>query len=62
MEPKLLCQELTVDRIEIGHDGKVEAPNAPGMGININLDAVKKYLVDAEIKVDGKVLYSTPKV
>jgi len=62
MEPKLLCQELTLDRIEIGSDGKVEAPSAPGMGININLEAVKKYLVEAEIKVDGKILYRTPKV
>ncbi len=62
MEPKLLCQELTLDRIEIGSDGKVAAPDAPGIGININLDAVKKYLVEAEIKVGGKILYSTPKV
>jgi len=62
MEPKALCQELTVERIEIGSDGKVAAPDAPGTGININVDTVKKYLVDAEIKVGGKILYSTPKV
>ncbi|NCA18553.1 MAG: mandelate racemase/muconate lactonizing enzyme family protein [Actinobacteria bacterium] len=62
MEPKLLCQELTVNRIDVGADGMIEAPDAPGMGVTINTAAVKKYLVEAEIKVKGKVLYSTPTV
>ena len=62
MEPKLLCQELTLDRIEVGADGMIEAPDAPGMGVTINTAAVKKYLVEAEIKVKGKTLYSTPTV
>ena len=62
MEPKLLCQELTLDRIEVGADGMIEAPDAPGMGLTINTAAVKKYAVEAEIKVAGKILYSTPVV
>jgi len=62
MEPKLLCQELTVNRIDVGSDGMIEAPDAPGTGITINTAAVKKYLVEAEIKVKGKTLYSTPTV
>jgi hypothetical protein len=40
----------------------IEAPDAPGTGVTMNTAAVKKYLVDAEIKVKGKVLYSTPTV
>ena len=62
MEPKLLCQELTVNRIDVGSDGMIEAPDAPGTGITINTAAVKKYLVEADIKVKGKTLYSTPTV
>jgi L-alanine-DL-glutamate epimerase-like enolase superfamily enzyme len=62
MEPKMLCQELTLDRIEVGDDGMIEAPDAPGMGVTINTEAVKKYLIEAEIKVKGKILYATPSV
>jgi hypothetical protein len=40
----------------------ISAPDSPGTGITINTDAVKKYLVEAEIKVKGKVLYSTPRL
>jgi L-alanine-DL-glutamate epimerase-like enolase superfamily enzyme len=62
MEPKALCQELTLDRIDVGSDGMIEAPDAPGLGMTINTAAVKKYLVEAEIKVNGKILYTTPTV
>jgi L-alanine-DL-glutamate epimerase-like enolase superfamily enzyme len=60
MEPKALCQELTVDKIEVDKDGMIYAPDKPGMGVEINLAGIKKYLVDVEIKVAGKLLYSTP--
>ena len=62
MEPKSLCVELTVDKIEVESDGMITIPDRPGIGLEINLAAVKKYLVDTEIKVDGKVLYTTPTV
>jgi len=35
-------------------------PEEPGLGIELDLAGMKKYLVDAEIKVGGKVLYRTP--
>ncbi len=60
MEPKALCQELTVDKIEVDKDGMIYAPDKPGMGVEINLVGIKKYLVDVEIKVAGKLLYYTP--
>jgi L-alanine-DL-glutamate epimerase-like enolase superfamily enzyme len=62
MEPKSLCVELTVDKIEVESDGMITIPDRPGIGLEINLAAVKKYLVDTEIKVAGKVLYKTPTV
>ena len=40
----------------------ISVPEQPGLGIEINLDAVKKYLVDVEIRVGGRVLYATPKL
>jgi len=62
MEPKLLCQELTTNRIELDKDGMISAPDKPGTGMDINLDAVKKYLVQTQIQVGGKTLYTTPSV
>ncbi len=60
MEPKLLCQELTLNKIEIDSEGMIKAPDSPGTGIEINIQAVKKYLVDVEINVEGESLYTTP--
>jgi L-alanine-DL-glutamate epimerase-like enolase superfamily enzyme len=62
MEPKLLCQELTTNRIELDKNGMISAPAKPGTGMDINLDAVKKYLVQTQIQVGGKTLYTTPSV
>ena len=62
MEPKLLCQELTTNRIELDKNGMISAPDKPGTGMDINLDAVKQYLVQTQIEVGGKTLYRTPSV
>jgi len=62
MEPKLLCQELTTNRIELDKNGMISAPDKPGTGMDINLDAVKKYLLQTQIQVGGKTLYTTPSV
>ena len=62
MEPKVLCQELTTNRIELDKNGMIWAPDKPGTGMDINLDAVKKYLVQTQIEVGGKTLYRTPSV
>ncbi len=62
MEPKALCQELTVNNIPIDSDGMISVNESPGLGIQFNTATVKKYLVDVEIKVENKVLYKTPAV
>ena len=35
-------------------------PDAPGLGIEINPDALARYRVDVEIKAGGRTLFSTP--
>lgn len=62
MEPKLLCQELRTDQIEIDKDGMIAVPESPGLGIKFNTGTIKKYLVEVEIIVESKVLYRTPMV
>ena len=43
-------------------EGMLKIPTTPGLGLELDLDAVKKYLVDVEIRVGGRVLYATPKL
>ena len=62
MEPKLLCQELNLNRISMDADGMISVPESPGLGIDFNLDTIRKYLVDVEIVVNKEVLYRTPTV
>jgi len=59
-ELKALAAELTTERIRPDANGNVLIPERPGLGVSINLQTVKKYLVDTEIRVGGKVLYRTP--
>jgi L-alanine-DL-glutamate epimerase-like enolase superfamily enzyme len=57
--PKPLARELTRNRLNRDKDGYVAAPNAPGLGIDIDTTAARRYLVDVEIKVKGKPLFSS---
>ncbi|HYF49161.1 MAG TPA: mandelate racemase/muconate lactonizing enzyme family protein [Planctomycetota bacterium] len=61
-ELKPLAAELTNERIRPNANGEVLIPERPGLGVSINLQTVKKYLVDTEIRVGGKVIYRTPTI
>lgn len=54
--------DLTHNHLERDANGLVRAPDAPGLGMEINYATVKRYLVDVEITVAGRVLYQTPHV
>ena len=60
--PKPLALEFTRNHLERDADGEIAAPNAPGHGIEIEPAGVRKYLVDAEIRVAGRTLYRTPAI
>lgn len=62
VEPKALALEITREHLSVGDDGLVRAPDAPGLGISPDPAGIRKYLVEAEIKVGGKTLYRTPPV
>lgn len=62
VELKSLAVEITENHIKPDKDGYVHAPEAPGLGMRINLAGLRKYLVDTEIKVNGNVLYRTPEL
>ena len=59
-EMKSLARELARERILRDSDGMIHVPESPGLGITPDTDALQKYLVQARIEVQGKVLYETP--
>jgi len=61
-DPKPLAVAVARNPILRDANGEIRAPEAPGLGIDVDLAAMKQWLVDAEIRVGGKVIYSTPKV
>jgi len=59
-ESSALATELTRERILPDEEGLIRAPESPGLGITPNPEAVKKYLVNVDIRIDGKTAYRTP--
>ena len=59
-DPRPLAQAVASNPLPRDPDGQVRAPDAPGLGITVDTDALKRYLVDTEIRVGGKVIYATP--
>jgi L-alanine-DL-glutamate epimerase-like enolase superfamily enzyme len=57
--PKALAWELTADHLERDRDGYLKAPDAPGLGITIDSENARRYLVDVEIQVKGKSLFTS---
>jgi L-alanine-DL-glutamate epimerase-like enolase superfamily enzyme len=55
--PKALARELTVNHLARGSDGCVSVPEGPGLGIAVDTQAARRYLVDVEIKAKGKTLF-----
>jgi len=55
-----LAYDLTVEHLELNANGEVTLPDRPGLGITPHPAAIREYLVEAEISVNGQVLYRTP--
>jgi len=60
VELKSLGEEIGKEKILRDANGYIHAPERPGLGISVNTEALKKYLVDVELKVKGQIIYSTP--
>ncbi len=59
-ELKSLASAMTKNHIIPDKNGMLHAPDAPGLGIEPDLQGIAPYLVDTEIRVRGKRIYSTP--
>lgn len=62
VEPKQLALDITTNKILPDANGKISLPDAPGLGVDVRIEALKKYVVDTEIRVGGALLYQTPTI
>ncbi|HEX6121104.1 MAG TPA: mandelate racemase/muconate lactonizing enzyme family protein [Dongiaceae bacterium] len=60
VKPQSVAWDMCRNHIAPDKNGEIRVPDAPGLGIEIDRTKMKKYLVDAEIKVAGRTLYRTP--
>ena len=60
VKPQPMAWEMCKTHIAPDQNGEIRVPETPGLGIEPDLAGMRKYLVDAEIKVAGKILYRTP--
>jgi L-alanine-DL-glutamate epimerase-like enolase superfamily enzyme len=60
--PKPVAQAFTANKLTRDGNGLIRAPEGPGLGVEIDPEGVRRYLVDLEIKVAGHVLYRTPTI
>ncbi len=58
--PKPLSFEMTRTHLAPDANGAIAAPDAPGLGMEIDPTAIARYLVEVEIRVKGRTLYRTP--
>ena len=61
-QPKSLALDITKTYLELDKNAQVRAPDAPGLGIDINVEGLTHYLVDVSIELNGRNLYQTPKL
>lgn len=59
---KQLAVDLTRNHITPDANGEIHVPDAPGLGIEINPEALRSYGIDVEIRVQGKTLYRSPQI
>jgi L-alanine-DL-glutamate epimerase-like enolase superfamily enzyme len=57
--PKSLAREIAKNPLQRDANGEIEGPDAPGLGIEVDIGAIQKYLVEVKIGVGGKTLFSS---
>jgi L-alanine-DL-glutamate epimerase-like enolase superfamily enzyme len=60
VELKSLAEEIGKEKILPDSRGFIHAPERAGLGITVDTEALKKYLVEVDINVKGKNIYTTP--
>jgi L-alanine-DL-glutamate epimerase-like enolase superfamily enzyme len=59
VQPKQLATDLTSTLLVPDANGEIHVPDAPGLGMTVDLDALQPYLRDVSISIDGRELYAS---
>lgn len=60
VHPRPVALAVSREPLRRDGDGEVRAPDAPGLGIEVDLDALQPYLRTVEILLDGVPLFLSP--
>ena len=52
-----LSQRLTVERLEVGADGKVVLTGKPGLGVHVDTEAMDAYSAPVQIQVGNEIVF-----
>jgi L-alanine-DL-glutamate epimerase-like enolase superfamily enzyme len=56
--PKQLALDITSTHLNLDDNGQIAAPDAPGLGLDVDLAALEPYRRSIDIAIDGESLYS----
>lgn len=60
VEARAVARAITRENLAPADDGRLRIPEAPGLGVTVDRDAIQPYLQEVEITVGGRTLYRTP--
>jgi L-alanine-DL-glutamate epimerase-like enolase superfamily enzyme len=52
-----LSQRLTAEQLKVEEDGRVSLPNAPGLGVCVDTEAMQAYLAPVQIQVGDEMIF-----
>ena len=60
--PKALAREIAANPLLRDAGGEIAIPDRPGLGVDVDVSAIAKYLVDVRIEARGETLFSSPRL
>ena len=61
-QPKQLALDITTGHLTPDRNGEIAAPEAPGLGLVVDVESIRPYLCEVEICVGGSLVYATPEL
>jgi L-alanine-DL-glutamate epimerase-like enolase superfamily enzyme len=58
VEASDLARTLTNESLMPDENGQIQLPQSPGLGLSVREDTIRRYLVEAEISVNGKSIFT----
>jgi L-alanine-DL-glutamate epimerase-like enolase superfamily enzyme len=62
VEPKQVALDLSNEHIHVDANGEITTPDAPGLGISVNMEGLEPYLRTVDIYVDKIPVFTSPEV